>query len=103
MMTLDELFRGPADSLSHPRLKNWKSRLAQADTKATLTLYRPEAGFGLTQTDMNLQFVKDGELQPLETVDWDDDLNTGLIQLGGCPRNSLPILRNTMVLRFRRF
>jgi hypothetical protein len=30
---------------------------------------------------MNLQFTKNSEPMPLETVAWDDDLNTGLIQL----------------------
>ena len=34
-----------------------------------------------TQSEMNLQFTKDGKLRSLETVPWDDDLNAGLIQL----------------------
>jgi hypothetical protein len=80
MTTLDEFFTKPTDSL-HPRLRNWKARLAEPQTSATLEIYRPETDLGESQPEMNLQFTKDGSLLPLETVPWDDDLNTGLIQL----------------------
>jgi hypothetical protein len=81
MPTLDELFRGPADSLPHPRLRNWKARLEHPGTTATLEVFRPESALGASQPEMNLQFTEEGKRLPLETVPWDDDLNTGLIQL----------------------
>ena len=82
MTVLDDFFRGPADALAHPRLRDWKRRLTQPGVSAALELYRPSTALGLTQTEMNLHFTENGNPQPLETIDWDDDLNTGLIQLG---------------------
>jgi hypothetical protein len=81
MTTLDEFFSKPADPLSHPRLRNWRARLAHAGTSATLEVFRPESEFGQSQTEMNLQFSENERPLPLETVPWDDDLNAGLIQL----------------------
>jgi hypothetical protein len=81
MTTLDDFFRGPSDSLQHPRLRNWKARLDRPGTTATLEVFRPESDLGQTQPEMNLQFIEDGNLLPLETVPWDDDLNAGLIQM----------------------
>src|SRR6266699_1670827 len=80
MTKLDDFFSKPTESL-HPRLRNWKTRLAGAGTSATLEVYRPETEIGESEPEMNLQFTKDGNLLPLETVPWDDDLNAGLIQL----------------------
>ena len=81
MTTLDDFFTKPIESL-HPRLRNWKTRLAERGASATLEVDRPETEIGQSQAEMNLQFAKDGNLLPLETVPWDDDLNSGLIQLG---------------------
>jgi hypothetical protein len=81
MTTLDDFFTKPIQYL-HPRLRNWKASLAEVGTSATLEVYRPETEIGQSQPEMNLQFAKDGNLLPLETVPWDDDLNAGLVQLG---------------------
>jgi hypothetical protein len=80
MTKLDDFFRGQTDSLTHPRLRNWKRRLDQGAT-ATLEVFRPEAVLGQSRPEMNLQFIEGGTLLPLETLPWDDDLNAGLIQL----------------------
>ena len=80
MTTLDDFFSKTTESL-HPRLRNWKTRLNEGNTSATLEVYRPETAVGSLQPEMNLQFTKDGNLLPLETVPWDDDFNAGLIQL----------------------
>lgn len=80
MTTLEDFFNKPAESL-HPRVRTWKAWLAQTGTSASLEIYRPETEMGLSGPEMNLQFTKDGNLEPLETVPWDDDLNVGLIQL----------------------
>lgn len=81
MTTLDDYFRRLTHSLSHPQLRNWKARLEDSGTDATLEVFRPESMLGQSQAEMNVQFTKDGNLLPLETVPWDDDLNDGLIQL----------------------
>jgi hypothetical protein len=78
MTTLDDFFSKPTEPL-HPRLRNWKARLAEPGASATLEVSPPEAEFGQAQPEMHLQFVKDGNLLPLETVPWDDDLNAGLL------------------------
>jgi hypothetical protein len=80
MTTLDEFFEKPAD-LRHPRLHNWKVRLEQPRTSATLEVSRQETEFGQSRPEMHVQFTEDGKLLPLETVLWDDYLNAGLIQL----------------------
>jgi len=81
MTKLDDFFQRQTDSLAHPRLRNWKARLERPGTHATLEVFRPGSEFGQSQPEMNLQFTEDGELRPLETVSWDDDLNSGLIRL----------------------
>lgn len=81
MPTVDDFFGKPTESL-HPRLRNWKTRLGSPGTSATLEVYRPETEMGQTEPEMSLQFTKDGNPLPLETVPWDDELNAGLVQLG---------------------
>jgi hypothetical protein len=81
MTKLDDFFRGHTDSLMDPRLRHWKARLDHEGTTATLEVIRPEAVLGQFQPEMNLQFTEGENLLPPETLPWDDDLNTGLIQL----------------------
>ena len=81
MNKLDDFFAKTTDLL-HPRLRNWKAHLSEAGTSATLEIFQAETEVGQSQAELLLQFTKDGRLLPLETVSWDDDLNTGLIQLG---------------------
>jgi hypothetical protein len=78
MTTLDEFFRPRTDSLTHPLLRNWKAHLATARVE----VLRPESDFGQSQPEMNLQSTENGKVLPLETVNWDDDLNHELIKLG---------------------
>ena len=80
MTRLDDFFHGQTDTLAHPRLRNWKTRIDQGST-ATLEVFRPEGVLGQARPEMNLQFIEGTNLLPLETVPWDDDLNAGLIQL----------------------
>ena len=81
MTTLDDFFSKPAGSL-HPRLRNWKAHLAEPGTSARLEVHWLETEIGQSQLEMDLQFTKAGNLLPLESVPWDDDLNTGLVELG---------------------
>ena len=81
MTTLDALFSRQTDSL-HPRVRNWKARLGEPNTSATLDVYQPQTEIGQPQAEMILQFTKDGKPLPEETMLWDDDLNAGLLQLG---------------------
>jgi len=80
MTTIDDLFNRPAESL-HPRVRDWKARLEDGRS-ATLEVFRPETEIGQAPVEMNLAFTKDGRPLPLETVAWEDELNSGLIRLG---------------------
>lgn len=80
MTTIDEFFSHPTEFLP-PRVRDWKAHLAEPGTTATLEVFRPETVVGQSQPEMSVQFVKDGHSLPLETAPWDDDLNSGLIQL----------------------
>jgi hypothetical protein len=81
MTTIHDFFSRPADVL-HPRVRNWKARLKEPGVKATLEVSRLEMDVGQAQTEMDIQFTKDDKPQPLETLPWNDELNSGLIQLG---------------------
>ncbi len=80
MTTIDDFFSKPTESL-HPRVRNWKTRLGEPGTSATLEVFRSETEVGQSQPEMNLQFIKEGHPLPLETVPWDDELNGGLLRL----------------------
>jgi hypothetical protein len=80
MTTIDDFFSRPADLL-HPRVRDWKSRLEEPETAATLEIFQPDTGVGRAEAEMNIQFTTRGNPLPLETVAWDDDLNSGLIRL----------------------
>jgi len=79
--TIDESFANPP-GLLHPRVRNWKARLGEPRTSATLEVFRPETDLGQSQPEMNVQFTQNDHPLSLETVPWDDDLNSGLIGLG---------------------
>ncbi|MGC8641383.1 MAG: hypothetical protein ACP5XB_16080 [Isosphaeraceae bacterium] len=82
MTKLDDFFRVPVDTLEHPTLHKWKARLGQPVVKATLELSQPVAEFGLSQAEMQVQFHQNGEPGAVETLPWDDELNSGPITFG---------------------
>lgn len=80
MTTLDDFFAKPIDSL-HPRLRNWKERIAAGEA-VKVEVYQSETDIGQGLVEMNLHFTEGGRSLPTETVLWNDDLNAGLIQMG---------------------
>lgn len=79
MTTLDDFFSKPTDSL-HPRLRSWKARLDEARTSAALEVFRPTTYLGQAQPEMTILFTRGDSPSDQETLLWDDDLNSGLIQ-----------------------
>lgn len=79
MSTINDFFSRPAVEPADPRLRNWKTFLAEPNTTATLEVDLPESDLGQLQPEMHLQFLKDGKALSRETVSWDDELNDGLI------------------------
>ena len=59
MTTLDDFFSHPTEPL-HPRLRDWKHRLAEPGTSAKLEIFHPETAVGQSQTEIYLQFTKEG-------------------------------------------
>lgn len=80
-LDLDDIFRVPASDAIHPRLRHWKQRLAQPGVDAKLELYRPEAALGLVHTEIHLHFFENGKPLQLDSISWDDELNSGLVRL----------------------
>lgn len=80
MTKLDDFFGGTADTLEHPRVRNWHARLKTGQT-AVVEVFRPESDFGFTQSELHVQFTDGDKLLPLESMPWDDELNAGLIRL----------------------
>ena len=80
MTSLDDFFKRPAGP-AHPRLRDWKRRLENKTTHATLEVFRPKSDFGAGQPEMTIQFYEDGKALPPEMMPWDDSLDDGLIAL----------------------
>jgi hypothetical protein len=81
MPTLDDFFAPKAEP-AHPRLREWKRRLAPESASASLEVFRPKGAFGQGRPEMQVHFKEAGRPTQLDTVSWDDDLNAGLIRLG---------------------
>jgi hypothetical protein len=80
MTTIDDFFRTPDES-PHPRLRDWRRRLASKNASATVEVFRPNGEFGQGKPEMSVQFKEGGRPAHLDTLPWDDDLNAGLILL----------------------
>jgi hypothetical protein len=80
MITIDDFIRA-TDESPHPRLRDWKKRLASKNASASVEVFRPNGEFGQGKPEMYVQFKEGGKPTHLDTVPWDDDLNAGLIIL----------------------
>ena len=80
MTKLDEFFNKPTLPLN-PHVRNWATHLQQGYT-ATVEVYWPQLDFGMSQPEIDLQFIKNSQLLPLESMPWSKERNAGLIQLG---------------------
>lgn len=80
MTTIDDFF-DKSDESPHPRLRDWKTRLATKSASASVDVFRPNGEFGQGRPEMYVQFTERGKPTHLDTVPWDDDLNAGLILL----------------------
>ena len=80
MTTIDDFFVA-TDESPHPRLRDWKKRLATKNASASVEVFRSNGEFGQAKPEMHVQFKEGGRQTHLDTVPWDDDLNAGLILL----------------------
>jgi hypothetical protein len=80
MTTIDDFF-GETGESAHPRLRDWKRRLATKSASASVEIFRPNGEFGQGRPELYVQFKESGRPTHLDTLPWDDDLNAGLIVL----------------------
>jgi len=81
MPTLYDILNKPLVTAPlHPRLRNWTQRIHNGST-VQIEVFRPAIAFGTAPSELSLHFTENGKLQPVEVLNWDDDLNAGLIVL----------------------
>lgn len=80
MNELDRMFAAPSENALPPLVRYCKSRKAAGD-RIEVELYRPDAG-GSSRTELViLRWEEDTEQKP-DNVEWDDVVNSGLIEIG---------------------
>src|SRR5947209_3576456 len=83
MSTFDDIFGAERDAVSHPKLRFWKDRKTQAgvsDVRCEVRRRRDVLGY--EPAKLYVHFYGPGNEELLcDEVDWDDELNTGLIEL----------------------
>lgn len=81
MSTIDEMLRDPADKAVPPLIRWLRERLNAGD-ELRVELYRSEAVLGSSTVELVMHRKEDGKEREPRGVDWDDDLNAELINLG---------------------
>lgn len=81
-MPIDDFFSTPTEP-AHPRLRDWAKRLPPRNPagSATMEVFRPSGEFGPEKPEMFIHFHEQGKETKLDQVPWEDDLNSGLVQL----------------------
>jgi hypothetical protein len=84
MTTFDDIFGASPDASSHPKLRFWKQRKAQADVnEVRCEVRRPRDLIGYKPAKLYVHFFAPGGSELLcDEADWDDELNAGLIEMG---------------------
>jgi hypothetical protein len=80
-MPIDDFFRPEEVPGNHPLLRYVSQRMKQGD-EAVFELYRPREALGFRKAKIVVHFFRDGREVEYKDDDWDDDLNTWLIELG---------------------
>jgi hypothetical protein len=81
MNTIDEMLIAPAEVVLPPVVRGWKARLAAADELA-VEISKPDLVLGSTLTELIVHRFEAGQEQQPQQFEWDDELNTALINLG---------------------
>ena len=80
-MPIDDFFRPETVPSKHPLLRSVQTR-QRAGEYAVFELSRPREALGFRKAKIVIHFLRDGEVVDCKEDDWDDDLNTWLIELG---------------------
>ena len=84
MPTWDDIFAAGRDASSHPKLRFWKQRKGQPDVSGVrCEVHRPRDVLGYKPAKLYVHFyAQDNKELLCDEVDWDDELNAGLVALG---------------------
>jgi len=81
MNTIDDMLRAPADAALPPVVRWLKTRLA-AEDELSVELYKPESALGSSTIELVIHRKESGKEQAPHQVEWDDELNAALVNLG---------------------
>jgi len=81
MSTIDEMLRARADRTLPPLVRWVKSRLEAGD-ELHVELYRPKSALDSSTVELFICRKEGGEEQEPRSVEWDDELNSALVNLG---------------------
>jgi hypothetical protein len=83
MNELDKMLdpQTPSEMALPPLVQYWKRR-SEAGDRIEVELYRPDAAGGLSGTDLVIHRWEYDKEQAPESVEWDDGINSGLLELG---------------------
>ena len=81
MSELDLMLNPPPDAVLLPLVRWWKERLAAGD-QLRVEVDRPDADLGLGRTELVVRRRAGGQEQEPQVLQWDDELNAGLVALG---------------------
>jgi hypothetical protein len=81
MSTIDDMLSAPADAALPPVVRWLKTRLAAGD-ELSVELYKPESALGSSTTGLVIHRKEGGKEQAPYQVEWDDELNAALVNLG---------------------
>ena len=81
MSTIDDMLRAPAEAALPPVVRWLKVRLAAGD-ELRVELYKPESALGSSTIELVIHRKEGGKEQAPHQVEWDDELNAALVNLG---------------------
>lgn len=81
MSTIDDMLRAPADK-PLPPVARWSKERLEAGDELSIELYRPESALGTSTVELAIFRKEGGKAQEPRLEEWDDELNTALVNLG---------------------
>jgi hypothetical protein len=81
MNELDKMIEAPRETALPPLVQYCKAR-KEAGDRIVIELYRPDTAAGLSRTELVIRRWQQQEKQQPWQVEWDDGVNSGLVELG---------------------
>ncbi len=81
MSTIDDMLRARAEDALPPTVRWLKARLVAGDD-LRVELWKPESAIGSSTVELVIHRIEGGEEQKPQQIEWDDELNAALVNLG---------------------